>query len=158
MVLQRISRLVPIGIVALSLAIVPLGTRSVSADEIQVGVCRFDPIVFLSNNHKLTLSTSVRLSKSKVLSVTYTLNLPSGVTVSKVVYTGGAAKSGTESVTATSTNDAGTYDATVNVGATSSAAVTTNEKILNQATGASASTSNSGLTNQNVLLHLTNVP
>jgi hypothetical protein len=52
-------------------------------------VCRTDPIVWLSDGHKVTLSASIGTELSKVQQVTYTLHAPAGLTVSSIVHTAG---------------------------------------------------------------------
>jgi hypothetical protein len=57
-----------------------------------VGGCRADPKVWLFNGKKITMMASIAADASQVKTVTYTVHVPRGVTIDKVVYTGGALK------------------------------------------------------------------
>jgi hypothetical protein len=52
--------------------------------------CRGDPKVWLSNGVKLTMTASIAADASQVKMVTYTVHVPRGLKVEKIVYTGGA--------------------------------------------------------------------
>src|SRR4051794_29529093 len=56
------------------------------------GGCRADPIVWLSNGTKITVTASSTAAASAVKMLTYTLHVPRGVKVTKVLYTGGVLK------------------------------------------------------------------
>jgi hypothetical protein len=55
-------------------------------------VCRGDPIVWLSNGAKVTMTASIGADASQVKMVTYVVHAPRNVSVNKVVYTGGVLK------------------------------------------------------------------
>lgn len=57
--------------------------------------CRTDPIFWLSNGDKLTVTLDISADVANVTGATYVLHVPAGVTVTKVVYNG--KKLGTES-------------------------------------------------------------
>lgn len=50
--------------------------------------CRTDPIVTLSNGDVLTILVDVNAAASAVKRIDYTLHVPKGVTITKIVYTG----------------------------------------------------------------------
>ena len=49
--------------------------------------CRTDPIIFLSDGTKLTVKVSVAAERDAIGSIVYTVHLPEGVSIDKVVYT-----------------------------------------------------------------------
>jgi hypothetical protein len=51
--------------------------------------CRTDPIVFLSDGHKVSLSATMATDAANVSQIKYTLHVPSGVRVTGMVFTGG---------------------------------------------------------------------
>jgi hypothetical protein len=55
-------------------------------------VCRADPIVWLSNGTKVTMTASIAADASQVKLITYTVHAPRGLSVRSIVYTGGALK------------------------------------------------------------------
>jgi hypothetical protein len=54
------------------------------------GGCRADPKVWLSNGMKLTMTIDLTADASLVKTVTYTVHAPRGLSVDRIVYTGGA--------------------------------------------------------------------
>jgi DeoR/GlpR family transcriptional regulator of sugar metabolism len=71
-----------------------LASAIVSANFMQeaaaaIRACRGDPVVWLSNGTTLTMVASIAADASQVELITYTVHAPRGLTVSKVVYTGG---------------------------------------------------------------------
>jgi hypothetical protein len=75
--------------IALLMAAVP--TMQASAALVK---CRTDPIFWLSNGDKLTVTLDINADAANIRNVTYVLHVPAGVTVTKVVYNG--KKLGTE--------------------------------------------------------------
>jgi len=61
---------------------------SISVDAAFVS-CRADPLVFLSNGDTIKIVASMETPASNVKSINYVLHVPPGVSVTKVVYTGG---------------------------------------------------------------------
>lgn len=55
----------------------------------QLTACRSDPIVFLSNNHKVQLTSTITIAPSGLTSVNYVLHAPAGTSVTGVTWTGG---------------------------------------------------------------------
>jgi hypothetical protein len=51
--------------------------------------CRTDPIVILSDGHRLNLTAVVNIDSSGVQQVNYTLHIPSGVGLTRIIYTQG---------------------------------------------------------------------
>jgi hypothetical protein len=64
-----------------------LGAESAAAIVVS---CRADPIVWLSNGTKVTMTASIAADASQVNLITYTVHAPRGLAAAKVVYTGGA--------------------------------------------------------------------
>ncbi len=62
----------------------------VSTASAALRTCRTDPIVMLSDGHKVSLSVTMATDPSNVSEITYTLHVPQGAAVTKIVYTGGA--------------------------------------------------------------------
>jgi hypothetical protein len=67
------------------LAALPVSTVSAALRS-----CRTDPIVFLSNGQIVAVSATVGTDPANVALVSYTLHVPQGAQVKRVVYTGGA--------------------------------------------------------------------
>jgi hypothetical protein len=72
----------------IALVITCLGLSALPASAAVSG-CRADPIVWLSNGTKLTMTASIAADPSQVQMITYTLHAPRGLTVKQIVYTGG---------------------------------------------------------------------
>jgi hypothetical protein len=60
--------------------------------EVSAGLraCRGDPIVWLSNGAKVTITANIAADASQVKLITYTVHAPRSLSVRSVVYTGGA--------------------------------------------------------------------
>ena len=71
-------------ILVILLAGLPVQTASAA-----LRTCRTDPIVFLSDGHKVSLSATVATDAANVRQIRYTLHIPSGVSVAGMVFTGG---------------------------------------------------------------------
>lgn len=52
--------------------------------------CRADPIVWLSNGDTIQMTVEIAADVADVQGILYTLHAPVGVTVDRIVYTGGA--------------------------------------------------------------------
>lgn len=98
-------------ILATALLTGPLTAGRVSAGLI---TCGTDPIVALSNGYLLKLSATISDMQSDVQNVTYTINVPSGVTATNIAYTG-SGWTGKERVYVNASNGPGMYDVTTNV-------------------------------------------
>lgn len=62
----------------------------VSTASAALRTCRTDPIVMLSDGHKVSLSVTMATDAANVNEIRYNLRVPQGVTVTDVVYTGGS--------------------------------------------------------------------
>ncbi len=60
--------------------------------------CRADPIVWLSNGDSVQMTVEIAADVADVRRITYTLHAPVGVTIDRIVYTGGALQSKEEVV------------------------------------------------------------
>jgi hypothetical protein len=110
------------------------------------GVCRTDPIVWLCDGHKVTLSANISTELSQVRQVTYTLHALAGLTVTSIVHTAGGL--GTKEVFyfyADQPAQHYTTETVVRTGGTT--AVTANTAITVQAGGAVGSDSANGTAN-----------
>jgi hypothetical protein len=87
--LRRVRHLLAIGSVLLGLLFSLQGAEDAAAI---VKGCRGDPKVWLSNGVKVTTAASIAAPPSQVEMVTYILHVPRGVTVQRVVFTGGVLK------------------------------------------------------------------
>jgi hypothetical protein len=76
-------------IFAAAIGVAGLVTPLTAAGSHAAGVCRSDPIVWLSNGYKVQLASSIFASPSAVSAVDYDLHVPAGVAVTKLVYTKG---------------------------------------------------------------------
>ena len=70
------------------LFVLALGASASPADA-RFASCRVDPVVFLSNGDQVQLVASTETAESNVKVINYALHAPPGVTVLKVLYTGG---------------------------------------------------------------------
>lgn len=117
-----------------------MGGRA-SAD---IGPCRTDPIVVLSNGTVVDLSATVMTGVSNVENVTYVLHAPVGTTVKHVTYTAG--ESNIETLRFYADDAANTYDTstTVSLGA-GSADVIAKTRVSSVGQGSAAGNSASAL-------------
>ncbi len=81
-----------------------LGTQA----HAQVTACRKDPIIKFSNGKQLDVVATIGNAATDVSKVTYAVKIPTGVSVTSVIYTGGTS-AGNGSVTVSATNAGGTY-------------------------------------------------
>ena len=117
-------------------------------------VCRTDPIVWLSDGHKVTLSANISTELSKVHQITYTLHAPAGLTVTSIVHTAGGL--GTKEVFYFYGDQPAQHYTTETVVRTGgNAAVTANTAITVQAGGAVGSDSASGTANVSIGTNVT---
>jgi len=135
-----------------------LGTGSLFAmgAGAHVGGCRTDPIVKLSNGNEVHLSATIYDSETNVSKVTYTLYIPTGVSVTGKTFTGGGFN-GKESIGVYANNPAHTYTSSYVVGETySNINVTDSSSLVYSKTNKTLTTaSGSGLTNQTLSLTVT---
>jgi hypothetical protein len=66
-----------------ALFVLPLGPAAAHA---QIGACRTDPTVTLSNGVSVTMWATMQTDISTVQSVTYVLHVPKGVTMTGITY------------------------------------------------------------------------
>jgi hypothetical protein len=55
-----------------------------------IRICRGDPRIWLSNGTQIAMTASIAADASQVKLITYTVHAPRGLSVSKIMYTGGA--------------------------------------------------------------------
>ena len=89
------ARHVPLGAMLALLALMFVLPHHVFA---AISACRADPIVWLSNGDSVQMTVDVGTSPGDVRKITYTLHVPVGVGVDRIVYTGGALQSKEEVV------------------------------------------------------------
>ncbi|MCZ7567307.1 MAG: hypothetical protein M5U01_01750 [Ardenticatenaceae bacterium] len=75
--------------ILLLLGLTPSSYLLRTAQAVVIG-CRADPIVYLSNGEQIRMTTNIDADASDVRSILYTIHVPTGVSVTRVVYTGGA--------------------------------------------------------------------
>ncbi len=51
--------------------------------------CRADPIVWLSNGQSIQITATINAAESDVSTIVYTVHVPVGTTITRVVYNGG---------------------------------------------------------------------
>jgi hypothetical protein len=59
----------------------------VSVASAAMRICRTDPIIWLSDGSKLTLTSSVAANASEIKQALYIVHVPMGVTATKIIYT-----------------------------------------------------------------------
>jgi hypothetical protein len=74
-----------------------------------IGACRSDPVVTLSNGTQVTLYEDISDSASDVSSISYQLHVPTGLKVKSIAYQG-AVPSNVQTITVTADENAGNYD------------------------------------------------
>jgi hypothetical protein len=109
-----------------------------------VGLCRTDPHIQLTGGRNVDLSVSIGDVSSDVQQIQYTVHVPAGSDVKKVVYTG-SDLSGRESITVVADNPADTYDTDTVVTTSDSAAVTADTKVTGVGSGSASGTSGQDL-------------
>lgn len=116
--------------------------------------CRTDPVVFLSNGVKINLSATLYNAKpSDVRQITYLLHAPAGVTVTNVVYTGGAF-SHRESFQFVADDTPNSYDSTTFVDTVNTGiSVTATSQAAGNDAGSSRVSAN-GQDHQNIPVHV----
>jgi hypothetical protein len=114
--------------------------------------CSGDPIVWLSNGDKITITETINDAASDVQGISYVVHGPVGTTVSQITYTGGAL-SGLESVQFVADNPAGTYDTTTLV-TTGAAGITFSGTTTVNPQSKPLSTSNTGVAGTGMPVHL----
>jgi hypothetical protein len=66
-----------------------LAASPVSTVSAALRTCRTDPIVMLSDGNNVSMSATMATEAGNVRQIAYALHVPSGVTVTKIVFTGG---------------------------------------------------------------------
>lgn len=94
-------------LVALTVGLL-MSTFGASSARAEIGSCRSDPVVLLSNGVTLDLSAAIADTDSDVQQVSYALTIPAGTTVTSVTNTSGPLGP-KETFQASSTNPANTY-------------------------------------------------
>jgi hypothetical protein len=138
------------GLASLALA-VGIGTAMLPAvgahaGSLIISTCRADPVVYLSNGKSLTLVANVSTALTNVSKISYTVKIPSNVTVKSIVYDQGMTTK--EYVTASATNSANTYSTTYLVTATVGVSVTGTETLLSSTGSTLVKATGTGLTNK----------
>jgi hypothetical protein len=124
------------------------------AAQAAASACRTDPIVWLSDGHKVTLSANISTDLALVQQVTYTLHAPIGLTVTSIVHT--ASGLGTrEGFYFYADQPAKHYTTNTVVRSSVRVAVTANTSITVQGGGNVGSTSAAGTTNAGIATALT---
>lgn len=82
-------------LMGLLLVVVSLYAQSASA---ALRACRADPIVWLSNGESVQMTAQIATDANDVRRITYTLHVPEGIEVERIIYTGGALSSKEEVV------------------------------------------------------------
>jgi hypothetical protein len=72
------------------LACAILGANFMQEASAAIRICRGDPRVWLSNGTQIAMTATIGADASQVKLITYTVHVPRGLSVTKVVYTGGA--------------------------------------------------------------------
>ncbi len=88
--------------------VVLLAAFPVSTVSAALRTCRTDPIVSLSDGHKVSLSATIATDAANVNMIHYTLHVPRGVTVTNVVFTSAFASK--EMIMVWFDQPAGTYE------------------------------------------------
>ena len=119
-----------------------------------ISLCRTDPVVWLNNGVNVDLTTSFQLQPSNVRSIQYALHIPSGTSVTQVVYTGGKL-SQLESMTVYADDTANTYDSSsVVYSKVTGVAVQASEQVIGPDGTDPATSFATGHTNQYVQNHV----
>lgn len=95
-------------LVEISLLVIACVLFVPSSSFAAISGCRGDPIVWLSNGQMVQMAAIAEAPAANVRRIVYTLHAPRGLSVSKIVYTGGALQS-KEKVVFAADLDAGTY-------------------------------------------------
>ena len=133
------------GVASLNLGLLaaPLLLNSAHADIV---LDRSMPIVFLSDGHRVHLTTTMYDAQSDITSVAYTVHVPAGVTVTRVLDTESPANSALDTVKVYTDSAPGQYDASVTVSTkTPGIASTLDVQIPSVGAGSASGTSGSSL-------------
>jgi len=135
-----------------ALVVGPLVPQPASA---QLAYCRSDPFVFLSNGMKVTIVAQINSDPSAVGTITYSLSVPAGASVTGVTYTGGALQ-GKETLRVTNNSTTTTYSSGSLITTTpKKIGVQATTSVLNTNTDTSKSTGTvSGLSGQSLTVSL----
>ncbi len=86
------------------------GSQTAATAHAAVG-CRSDPVIQLSNGVKIQLSAAIAADASDVQRIVYTLHIPSGLAVTRVIFTAGGL-GGREWLVVQADDALGSYDTT----------------------------------------------
>jgi hypothetical protein len=104
--------LVAAAVLALNLVGASIFARPAAAAPLDIGPCRTDPVVLLSNGGVVIMKATINTAPSNLQNVTYTIHAPSGTTITHITYTGNATN---ETVNLVDDSAAGTYDTVTDV-------------------------------------------
>lgn len=130
------------GIAALNAGLLaaPFLLNSAHADIV---LDRSMPIVFLSDGHRVQLTTTTYDAQSDIKSVAYTVHVPAGVTVTRVLDTESPANALLDTVQVYTDNAPGWYDASVTV-STRTPGISSTFDVRVPSVGAGSATGTSG--------------
>ena len=133
------------GVAALNVGLLaaPFLLNSAHADIV---LDRSMPIVFLSDGHRVELTTTIYDAQPDITSVAYAVHVPAGVTVTRVLDTESPANSALDTVQVYTDNAPGRYDASVVVSThTPGIAATLKVQVPSVGEGSASGTSDSSL-------------
>jgi hypothetical protein len=113
--------------------------------------CKKDPIVYLSNGKTVKIVETIYTSAANVARIDYTVRVPGGVTMTKVVFTGGASISAEEYIRIEPTHQPTLYTTTVRVTLKDAA---TNVPVVGQTTIGKSTAKFSGNVAQDLIANL----
>lgn len=152
-VFNRTTRSLCLGVVLAGAGLVSTAIAAHPAFA-HVAVCRRDPIIKLSNGKQINMVATYSADPASVSKVVYSLNVPVGVSITKITYTGLTA--GDEQVQFQAKQPAGSYSLSTTVTASrTSFAVSATDSLVSQSTGATlASGTAVGMNNKPVTINL----
>ena len=139
-------RVATLALLLLGLLAGPLTAHRASA---AISLCRTDPLVQLSNGVVLQLRATIADDASDIQGITYTVHAPTGTSIARVLYTTELPQ-GTETLTFSADNPAGTYDTDTVVSTTTRGIDVTAQTVVTSVGVGSTS----GQSGQHLLVHL----
>jgi hypothetical protein len=139
-------RLMSVAVLTMGLLSGPLTAHRASA---AIGLCRTDPIVQLSNGTVLQLRASIADDAADIRTITYAVRAPKGTSIVRVVYTT-ELPNGTETISFSADNPAGTYDTDTFVSTTTRGVDVTAQTVVPSVGSGSVS----GQSGQHLMVHL----
>lgn len=116
------------------------------------GACTSEPVAVLSNGYAIDMQATVQDSASDVQNVSYTLKVPSGVSL--VSWTDTATLGPKDTYSVNSTNNAGNYSAGVSVNTGTKSSVSASADLVAAKKSTVSSNSASGQSNQQLWMSL----